>query len=235
MLGHDRAIVSPIPGTTRDTIEETANIRGLPVVFVDTAGLRESADQIEIEGIRRSRQTLAGAELILHVLDAAEPLTAADEKYLAEFAGKKRIVICNRIDLLKPGAPLPLPSRGEGRPARQRPGDGGGEGSESCHVNVSCLTGKGIEELKDTIKTLVWSGEIKAEMLQVMINSRHQDALKRARDAAQRTLEALRGNLTLELVALDLRIAVSAIGEIVGKTTTEDLLDSIFGQFCIGK
>jgi len=72
-------------------------------------------------------------------------------------------------------------------------------------------------------------------MLQVMINSRHQDALKRARDAAQRTLEALRGNLTLELVALDLRIAVSAIGEIVGKTTTEDLLDSIFGQFCIGK
>jgi len=221
LLGHDRAIVSPIPGTTRDTIEETANIRGLPVVFVDTAGLRESADQIEIEGIRRSRQTLAGAELILHVLDAAEPLTAADEKYLAEFAGKKRIVICNKIDLLESGAPLPLPSRGEG----------GGEGS----VNVSCLTGKGIEELKDTIKTLVWSGEIKAEMLQVMINSRHQDALKRARDAAQRTLEALRGNLTLELVALDLRIAVSAIGEIVGKTTTEDLLDSIFGQFCIGK
>ena len=231
LLGHDRAIVSPIPGTTRDTIEETANIRGLPVVFVDTAGLRESADQIEIEGIRRSRQTLAGAELILHVLDAAEPLNAADEKYLAEFAGKKRIVICNKIDLLKPGAPLPLSSRGEDRPARQRPGDGGGEGS----VNVSCLTGKGIEELKDTIKTLVWSGEIKAEMLQVMINSRHQDALKRARDAAQRTLEALRGNLTLELVALDLRIAVSAIGEIVGKTTTEDLLDSIFGQFCIGK
>ena len=92
-----------------------------------------------------------------------------------------------------------------------------------------------MEKLKDAIKELVWSGEIKAEMLQVMINSRHQDALRRAREAALRTLAALRENATLELVALDLRIAVNAVGEIVGKTTTEDLLDSIFSQFCIGK
>ena len=82
LLGHDRAIVSPIPGTTRDTIEETANIRGLPVVFVDTAGLREARDAIEQEGIRRSHETLARAEFILHVLDASEPLTEADEKCL---------------------------------------------------------------------------------------------------------------------------------------------------------
>jgi len=102
-------------------------------------------------------------------------------------------------------------------------------------VDVCCLTGQGIENLKDAIKELVWSGEIKAEMLQVMINSRHQDALRRAREAALRTLAALRENATLELVALDLRIAVNAVGEIVGKTTTEDLLDSIFSQFCIGK
>jgi len=102
-------------------------------------------------------------------------------------------------------------------------------------VNVSCLTGKGLETLKDAIKGLVWAGEIKAEMLQVMINSRHHEALKRASAATQRTLEGMRGELTLELVAMDLRIAVNAIGEIVGKTTTEDLLDSIFSQFCIGK
>ena len=212
LLGHDRAIVSPIAGTTRDTIEETANIRGLPIVFVDTAGLRESGDEIEIEGIRRSRQTLDRAELILHVFDATQPLSAADQKYLAEFAGKKRILICNKIDL-----PRRLDLAG-------LPG-----------VNVSCVTGEGLEKLKDTIKELVWSGEIKAEMLQVMINSRHQEALKRARMSTQQTIEALRGQLTLELVAMDLRIAVNAIGEIVGKTTTEDLLDSIFSQFCIGK
>jgi tRNA modification GTPase len=89
--------------------------------------------------------------------------------------------------------------------------------------------------LKDAIKKRVWSGEIKAGMLQVMINSRHQDALNRARAATQRTIDALRGDMTLELVAMDLRIVVNAVGEIVGKTATEDLLDSIFSQFCIGK
>jgi tRNA modification GTPase len=215
LLGHDRAIVSAIPGTTRDTIEETANIRGLPVVFVDTAGLREARDELEAEGIRRSRQTLQQAEFILHVFDAAEPLTPADENYLAEFADKKRILVRNKIDLQ---ARLQLPS-----------------GLKEPVVEVCCLTSQGIEPLKDAIKELVWSGEIRAEMLQVMINSRHQDALNRARVATLHTLDALRADQPLELVALDLRIAVNAVGEIVGKTTTEDLLDMIFSQFCIGK
>src|SRR5277367_5090566 len=127
LLGHDRAIVSPIPGTTRDTIEETANIRGLPVVFIDTAGLREGRDEIEVEGIRRSRETLEKAELILHVLDASEPLTGADEIYIAEFAAKKRILVRNKTDLpIKLELPRDLQS-----------------------VDVSCLSGQGIEALKD--------------------------------------------------------------------------------------
>ncbi|HEY3763423.1 MAG TPA: tRNA uridine-5-carboxymethylaminomethyl(34) synthesis GTPase MnmE [Verrucomicrobiae bacterium] len=220
LLGHDRAIVSPIPGTTRDTIEETANIRGLPVVFIDTAGLREARDEIEQEGIRRSRQSLAQAELILHVLDASEPLTDADKKYFDEFAGKKRILVRNKAD---------LPNRLNSETFNIQ------HSTFNAQVNVSCLNGQGIEALKDAIKATVWSGEIKAEMLQVMINSRHQDALNRAREATLRTIEALRGEATLELVALDLRIAAAAVGEIVGKTTTEDLLDSIFSSFCIGK
>src|SRR5437763_11041037 len=99
LLGRDRAIVSAIPGTTRDTIEETANIRGLPIIFIDTAGLREGRDEIEVEGIRRSHQSLEKAELILHVLDASEPWTEADQKYLAEFSHKKRILILNKSDL----------------------------------------------------------------------------------------------------------------------------------------
>ena len=216
LLGRDRAIVSPIPGTTRDTIEETANVRGLPVVFIDTAGLRAARDEIELEGIRRSRQSLQQAELILNVLDASEPFTDEDSKYLGEMDGKKRIVVLNKTDL---PARMVYPSALNGLPA----------------VRVCCITGQGIESLKDTIRNLVWSGEIKAEMLEVMINSRHQDALNRARDATGRTLDALRRNETLDLVALDLRIAVNAIGEIVGNTTTEDLLDMIFSQFCIGK
>ena len=227
LLGHDRAIVSSIPGTTRDTIEETANIRGLPVIFIDTAGLREAGDEIEVEGIRRSRRTLEQAEFILHIFDAAEPLTPADANYLAEFANKKRIFVLNKMDLVPRGESTRLSSSIE-------QADPAGTPTPTL-VKVSCLTGEGIEMLKDTIKDLVWSGEIKVEMLQVMINSRHQDALSRARAATIRTLEALRASQTLELAALDLRIAVNAVGEIVGKTTTEDLLDVIFSQFCIGK
>ncbi len=213
LLGHDRAIVSPIAGTTRDTIEETANIRGLPVIFIDTAGLRDAQDVLEIEGIRRSRESLARAELILHVFDASEPLTPADAAYLAEFAGKKRVLVGNKADL---PVRLELPA------------------GLTC-VQVSCLNGQGIETLKAAIQALLWNGEIKAEMWQVAINSRHQDALKRARDVTKLALAALRAGTSLELVAMDLRIAANAVGEIVGKTTTEDLLDSIFSTFCIGK
>jgi tRNA modification GTPase len=231
LLGHDRAIVSSIPGTTRDTIEETANIRGLPVVFVDTAGLREARDEIEQEGVRRSRQTLEDAELILHVLDLSEPLTAADELYLAEFRGKQRILVCNKTDLPRR---LELPDD----TARQRSGAARPDeesASRSPVVDVCCLTGDGIERLKDAIKGMVWSGEINNQMLEAMINSRHQAALNRARASAVRGIETLRANEPLELTALELRIAVNAVGEIVGKTATEDLLDMIFSQFCIGK
>jgi tRNA modification GTPase len=217
LLGRDRAIVSPIAGTTRDTIEETANIRGLPVIFIDTAGLRESRDEIEREGIRRSRESLAQAELILHVLDASEPLTEADKNYFTEFAGKKTILVRNKTDL-----PVKLESTRVSHQAAQT-------------IDVCCTSGQGIEALKDAIKNLVWAGEIRAEMLQVAINSRHQDALSRARIATREATDALRAGATLELVAMDLRIGANAVGEIVGKTTTEDLLDSIFSSFCIGK
>jgi tRNA modification GTPase len=214
LLGHDRAIVSPIPGTTRDTIEETANIRGIPVVFIDTAGLREGTDEIEIEGIKRSRTSLERAELILHVLDNSEPLTDADSNYLREFAGKKRIIVRNKSDLA---------------PRLELPADG------APVIAMSCTSGAGLESLKDTIKSLVWSGEIRADMLQVMINSRHQDALRRAREATENTVASFMDGQTLEIAAMELRIATDAIGEVVGKTSTEDLLDSIFSQFCIGK
>jgi tRNA modification GTPase len=215
LLGHDRAIVSHIAGTTRDTIEETANIRGIPVVFIDTAGLRDASDEVEVEGIRRSRASLARAELILHVLDASEAPSLTDEQLLREFAGRKRIIVRNKID-------LPL------KPA-------GGFDTGAPVIEVSCTTGQGIEALKDAIKGLVWGGELGAGMLEVMINSRHQDALLRARTATLQSLEAIRTGASLEFVALDLHIGINAIGEIIGKTTTEDLLDSIFGQFCIGK
>ena len=215
LLGRDRAIVAPTPGTTRDTIEETASIRGLPVVLVDTAGLREAGDAIEQEGIRRSQAILAEAELILHVLDRSEPLTAEDGEWLERLAGRPRIVVVNKTD-------LPVKAQVSA-------------GDQARAVETSCVSGAGIEALKDAIKESVWAGTIRAEMLEVTINARHQDALRRARKATELTVGALEQSASLELVAVDLRAAVGAVGEIVGETTTEDLLDSIFSQFCIGK
>ncbi len=215
LLGHDRAIVSHTAGTTRDTIEETANIRGIPVVFVDTAGLRDAGDDIEAEGIRRSREAAARADLILHVLDGSASLTEEDRRLLDEFAGTKRILIANKSDLPRK---LSLP-----------------ESEREPLTSASCVTPGGGDSLRDRIKEAVWAGEIRADMLEVMINSRHQDALRRASEAAERAKSTLEQGLTLELTAMDLRIATAAIGEIVGKTTTEDLLDSIFSQFCLGK
>ena len=132
---------------------------------------------------------------------------------LMDYADRKRLLVRNKSDL----------------PRRLRLPDG------LTAIDVCCLTGAGVEELKDAIKGAVWAGGIPAEMLQVMINSRHEDALRRGREAAERAVAGLRGQVGLELVALDLRLAANAVGEIVGKTTTEDLLDSIFSQFCIGK
>lgn len=215
LLGHDRAIVSPTPGTTRDTISETAAIRGIPVVFVDTAGLRESADPIEQEGVRRTREAVTRAELVLHVFDGSRSFEPEDARQLAELPPGKRILVRNKVDL---PATLALP-----------------ETTAGPVVEVCCLDGRGIEALKDVIRDRVWAGGVPAPMLEVMINVRHEQALRRGRVALEHALDALKRHQTLELVAADLRVATHAIGEIVGKTTTEDLLDSIFSQFCIGK
>ncbi|MSU34219.1 MAG: tRNA uridine-5-carboxymethylaminomethyl(34) synthesis GTPase MnmE [Pedosphaera sp.] len=215
LLGHDRAIVSPVPGTTRDTIEETASIRGVPVVFVDTAGLRDSTDALEQEGIRRSREAAERAELIVHVLDGHELLTEDDARRLDDYQSRPRVIVVNKSDLPRR---LVLSST-----------------CEAEAVPVSCSTGAGIELLCDTIQKRVWGGSVTAENLPVTINARHQEALHRAHEALVRTIDGLRRNDTLELPAFELRIAANAVGEIVGATSTEHLLDMIFSQFCLGK
>ena len=215
LLGADRAIVSPMAGTTRDTIQETASIRGLPVVVIDTAGLREAGDAVEAEGVRRSHAAIAQADLLLIVIDGSKPLEDADEALLRLHGDRKRIVVVNKSDL---GTVAVLP-----------------EMAGVPKVEVSSLKGDGIEALRDAIAETVRGGGIQGEMWEAMINARHMDALRRAHEGGTRALDSLRADRTLELVALDLRMAVQAVGEIVGKTATEDMLDALFGQFCIGK
>ena len=216
LLGRDRAIVSTVAGTTRDTISEEAQIRGIAVVFIDTAGLQESDDAIEREGIRRSRESLAQADLVLHVLDASEPLTLRRRGVPGRVSRPASASSCSTRATCQTGL---AKRKINGSPA----------------VSVSCLDGQGIEPLKEAIRNQVWDGEITSEMLEVMINSRHQEALRRAGVSLRTALEQLRAGTPLDLVAVDLRIGTNAVGEIVGQTTTEDLLDSIFSTFCIGK
>jgi tRNA modification GTPase len=161
-----------------------------------------------LEGIRRSRESLERADLILHVVDRSEPKSDAG---VSAKTSKPRILVLNKSD---------LPQRLE----IAEPG-----------ISVSCSMGEGIENLKDAIKQLVWKGGAGDEMNEVMINSRHEEALRRARAGIDLTIEALESGVSIELAAMDLRAAVNAVGEIVGKTSTEDLLDAIFGQFCLGK
>ena len=215
LLGEDRAIVAPSAGTTRDTIEESADIRGWPVVFVDTAGLREGSDEVEREGVRRSRQAAGRAEVLLHVVDASQPWQTQDRDLLGEFAGRRRTLVLNKSDL----------------PSRWKNPDGTGEPT----VEVSCVTGLGVEALKDRIAAWVGEGIVTGDSAAVAISARHHEALRRADEALGRALQALVEGIPLDFVALEVRVAVDAIGEVVGRTTTEDLLDRIFSTFCLGK
>lgn len=209
LLGHERAIVSPVAGTTRDTLEESAEVRGIPLVLVDTAGLRESDDLVEREGVRRSRQAAAEADLILHVVDAADPGTDA-EASIPGCEGKVLLRVANKCDL--PEARV-LPDA----------------------IPVSCRTGAGIDSLERAIEERLLSCDGVGGDDGVAIGVRHQQVLERARQAVCRTLAGLEEGLTLELVAFELRVALNALGDVVGKTSVDDLLDSIFSQFCLGK
>ncbi len=213
LLGRDRAIVSPTPGTTRDTVEETADVRGIPVVFIDTAGMRETTDHIEAEGVRRSLAAAESAELILHVIDGSLPVSEDDRSLLGRWPASRTLRILNKSDL--------------GRQARLP------DGMEV--VELSATRADGLETLKDAIGRIVWSGKIPGENLPLTVNARQADALGRSGDGLLRAASLLESDGSLELVALEVRIGVGALGEVAGQTTTEDLLDSIFRQFCLGK
>lgn len=231
LLQKDRAIVSPSAGTTRDTIEETANIRGIPVVFIDTAGLRSAKDEVEREGVRRSLESARQADLLLRVVDVSQNSPGANAKLNSGESewtepSQNQLLVLNKTDLLP---------RNDASAPSQSPFSPGQAVAEKTTVRISCRTGKGLETLKDRIRAVAWEGKIRQKNLDAAINARHQNALQRARQAAQTAFQAVESNLTPELIALDLRIAAAAVGEIVGKTSTEDLLDKIFSQFCLGK
>lgn len=210
LLGFDRAIVSDIAGTTRDTIEEIVNMHGIPLRLVDTAGIRESDDRIETEGIQRTVRQIELADLLLELADASFPRPADSTR---PDTGTKHLLILNKADL------------GEHT---------SWNGVDA--VRLSCSTGEGFDKLSEAIREILHLGEVDWGDHSVAINARHQASLQIARGALQASLELLDdADSDTELAAIDLREALDALGEIPGRVDTEDLLGVIFSSFCIGK
>lgn len=219
LLGHDRSIVTDIPGTTRDTIEETANLGGIPVVLTDTAGIIETSDPVERLGVARSRFALAAAELTVLVLDGSCPLTPDDLAMVAGLDdGRSVVVVVNKTDL----PPAPWAAAGEASLPGHWP-----------VVRVSAHTGAGTGELVATLVALATGGP--AQEPAVATNQRQQGALERARTHLVAASTAYGAGSPGDLVTIDLSAALAALGEVTGETVTEGLLDAVFSRFCIGK
>ncbi|MGH7256468.1 MAG: tRNA uridine-5-carboxymethylaminomethyl(34) synthesis GTPase MnmE, partial [Nitrospirales bacterium] len=222
LLQTDRAIVAPVPGTTRDVLEEVLNIRGVPVRLVDTAGVRETMDAVEQEGVRRTRAAMEAATLLLVLVDGSVPLTDEDHALLRSGEDQKRLVLLNKCDL------APALSDNERATLAAAPG-------VQQVLPISAKTGEGLDGLRDAIRNQVLRPDFEAEDRPIVTRLRHRAALLKADEALAHAAGSVAEGLSGEFIAVDVRAAVEALGEITGAVTTDDILDRIFREFCIGK
>ncbi len=214
LLREDRAIVTDIEGTTRDYIEETFNLRGVPLKLIDTAGIRETLDPVERIGVERSKKKIEEADVILFVVDGSKQLTDEDLSIYQNLKHRDLIVAVNKIDL---GVRIPLEIF---------------EGHSI--IKVSALTGQGLQDLEEEI--LKKAGVITHEGLNIYVSVRHEELLRKSKEVLERFRNTYRKEeISPEIAMLDIREAVNYLGEIVGYITTEDVLGNIFSRFCIGK
>jgi tRNA modification GTPase len=208
LLGYDRVIVSDTHGTTRDTIEETFNLDGVPIRLLDTAGLRTSTSELEREGIARTEKSLQLADLRLHIADRNSPKPPHLEQRVRD---SNEIIVLNKRD---------LPENSDWK--------------DFHGVRISCLTGEGLPELQKEILARITKQNLKPES-PVAINTRHRDCLRRALESCDRATTAQAEGLSPEYAAIHLNEALRAVGEVIGVVDVEQILDSVFSQFCIGK
>lgn len=218
LLQKDRAIVTDTPGTTRDTIEEYLNIKGLPLRIIDTAGIRESHDMAEKEGVKRSIRAMEDADLVIAVIDGSEPLKDEDLEVLEKTRGKNTIIVINKSD-------LPV----HGKTASQL------ETYTAKILEVSATRGDGLEKLKEIIfQSSVKNWKEQKEGV-IVTNLRHKIAIQAAYDSLKNGINAIETDKPLEIIAIEFRDSLDRLGEIVGAVTTDDILNRIFSDFCIGK
>ena len=219
LIQEDRAIVTPIPGTTRDLIEETLNIHGIPVIIADTAGLHETHDPIEAMGIEKAEEYIRDSDLILFMVDASDPLTGEDYKIYKNIRNKRLILVINKSDLVEDNFELDIPDSWNTPP----------------RIKISALYGRGLNELKDLIVKLS-IGEYGIEVQNKIIpNLRQKMALERSLGLCVSVVEEIKKETSFEFIAMDIKEAIDSIGEIIGDTAKDDVIDRIFSRFCIGK
>ncbi len=214
LLKQNRAIVTEIPGTTRDVLEEYLNISGMPLRILDTAGIRHSHDVVEQEGVRRSIAAIGTSDVVLVVLDGSAPFTAEDERVLEEIKGRAVVAVINKTDLPRKLGDLVWPE---------------------VQVELSCKTGEGMEWLKNTLVDMIKRGVVAPREHAWAVNQRHRTALEQAKASLENALASTQARLSPEFIAVDLRDALDHVGRIIGATYTEDILERIFKEFCIGK
>lgn len=219
VLGHSRAIVTDVPGTTRDAIEDWTSIDGVPVGLVDTAGLRQTKDLVERLGVERAERYMDEADLVILVIDASSPVTSEDVALLGRMEGKDGIVVLNKCD---------LPVRADEMEVRRRAGN-------IPVLRISALDGTGVDVLGKTIASLAVTGVAGASEGSLMANARQQEALERAASALEEAARGVEGGVPPDLAAIDVREALFWLDQITGRSASEDLLDRIFSEFCIGK
>ena len=215
LLKEKRAIVTDVPGTTRDVIEEYINLDGIPIRITDTAGIRETEDIVEKIGVEKSKEKIEEADLIILMLDASRDIDEEDKAIIDKIKNRKYIVLLNKIDLdmeISQEVINDLDNK----------------------IDISAKTGKGIDDLKTEIKNLFFNGEINSESL-IISNSRHKQALYRSLENCDIALNRINANEYLDLISIYITAAMKALGEITGDELEEDLLNKIFSEFCVGK
>ena len=215
LLKEKRAIVTDIPGTTRDVIEEFINLDGIPVKVIDTAGMRETDDIVEQIGVEKSREKMNEADLVIFVLDSSRVLDDEDREIIERLKDKKYIVLLNKVD---------LESKIDEKEIKDL----------DNIIRISAKSGFGLEDLKSRIKDMFFDGEVDTESL-IISNSRHKQALYRALENCQLAEEKVKANEFLDLISIYVTTALKALGEITGSELEEDLVNKIFSEFCVGK
>lgn len=219
LLKETRAIVTDIPGTTRDTIEEVLSIRNIPVYLVDTAGIRETSDKVEKMGIEKSKEAFNQADFILFLLDGSRPLEEEDLQIMEFLKERKSLVLINKRDL---GEAISIEKISAKLPASQV-------------IEASLLKGQGITEIEDAVEDLVYGGEIVQKESMMVNNVRHIELLQQAVKSLTDALHMSERREALDFIEVDVKNAYERLGEIIGETVSDDIINEVFARFCLGK